>query len=76
MKSDFRDTPIGEVFEQVKHDLPLIQAEVESRQFESALRGMDAQIKSLTNLRDAMRKAFTGNYHPDQIPTAIRKEKV
>lgn len=57
-KQDFRDTPIGEVFEQTKHDLGLIQRDVETKNFEEALRGMDWQIQSLTELRANMAKAF------------------
>lgn len=58
-QTDFRDTPIGEAFEQTKHDLRLIQADVESKQFDSALRGMDFQIKAMQELRDNMGKTFT-----------------
>ena len=57
-KTDFRDTPIGEVFEQTKHDLGIIQRDVESKNFDSALCGMDWQIQSLTELRANMAKAF------------------
>ena len=58
MKKPFRDTPIGEVFEQTKHDLGLIQRDVETKNFDSALRGMDWQINSLKKLREDMAKAF------------------
>ena len=59
-KPDFRDTPIGEVFEQTKHDLALIQRDVENKHFEDAVQGLDFQIEALTKLRNNMKLALTG----------------
>lgn len=55
---DFRDTPIGEAFEQTRHDLGLIQQSVEGKDFTYALRGLDTVIEDLEELRDNMRPAF------------------
>ena len=58
---EFRDTPIGSVFEQVKHDLDFIGSEIQRKEFKSALMGVDWQIKALQKLRAEMAEAFS---HP------------